>query len=261
MENMKTLKNIFRIHPLTYLLIIISVLSGRFKIISLYLLIIVFHELGHLLLGLLFNWKIDKVYIYPLGGLTKFNDRINKPLIEELIVTITGPIFQIIITYFLKDYDTNVLLFSNTILVFNLLPIVPLDGGKLLNILLFVIKPIKKSLRYTIIVSYLTYIVLLLFILKIKSLFFLIVVLFLIFKIFEESKKNKYYCDKYLLEKYLYTIKYRKNIIIDNIKKIYKYKNNYVIINNKLYSEKEYIRSSNNLKKNCNESRKMVYYH
>ena len=159
MENMKTMKNIFKIHSLTYLLIIISILSGRFKTIYLYLSLIVFHELGHLLMGLLFNWKIDKIYIYPLGGLTKFNERLNRPFIEEMFVTIMGPIFQIILSIFINKYDNNIMFYSNILLTFNLLPIIPLDGGKLLNILFFLFKPIKKSLKYIIMFSYLTYFV------------------------------------------------------------------------------------------------------
>ena len=248
MDNMKIMKNIFKIHPLTYLLIIISILSGRFKIISLYMLIIIFHELGHLSMGVLFNWKVDKIYIYPLGGLTKFNDLINRPLIEELLVTIMGPIFQIIITCFLKKYDQNIVLFSNTLLVFNLLPIVPLDGGKLLNILLYSFSPIKKSIDIAIKISYFFYILLFINILNTKSMFFIFIFFLLIFKIHEESKRKKYYLDKYILEKYLYTIKYKSNIIINNIKKVYKYKNNYIKLNNKLYSEKEYLEILNNKK-------------
>ena len=73
--------SIFKIHPLTYLLIFISLLSGKFKIIISFLLLIVFHELGHFLMAKVFNWKIDKIYIYPLGGITRFNDKINKPFI------------------------------------------------------------------------------------------------------------------------------------------------------------------------------------
>ena len=257
MENMKIMKNIFKIHPLTYLLIIISLLSGRFKTISLYLLLIIIHELGHLLIGVFFNWKIDKIYIYPLGGLTKFKEKINKPFIEELLVNIMGPLFQIIFTLIIKRYDKNILLFSNSLLAFNLLPIIPLDGGKLLNIFLFLFKPIKKSIKYIIILSHVTYFVLLFYIIRINSLFFLIIFISLIFKIIEESKKNMFYFNKYLLEKYLYVFKYKKNIIIDDINQIYKYKNNFIKINNKLYNEKEYV----TIKNNCNESRKMVYYH
>ena len=235
------MKSIFKVHTLTYFLIIISLLSGKFKIISLYLLIILVHELGHLLTAILFNWKIDKIYIYPLGGITKFNDRMNKPLLEELLVTLMGPVFQVVFTNFVKDLDLNILLFSNTLLLFNLLPIVPLDGGRLLNILFFYFKPIKKSIKTMIKISYITYFIMLLYVIRIKSFFFLLVIFLLIFKIHDESKRGNYYFDIYLLEKYLYVIKYKRNSIIPSIKNIYKYRNNYIKIGNKLYNEKDYI--------------------
>ena len=245
------MKNIFKIHPLTYLLILICSLSGRFKIIILYMSLIIFHELGHMLTGLLFNWKIDKIYIYPLGGLTKFNDRVNRPLSQELLVTIAGPIFQVILSIIIKKYDNNILLYSNYLLFFNLLPIVPLDGGRIISIIFFLFKPLKKSLNLIIKISYLSYFVLLFFLIKNHSLFFLLVVFFLIFKINSESIKKDYYYDKYLLEKYLFIIKYRRNQIIYNIKNVYKYRNNYIKVNNRLYSEQEYIRKIINTKNNC----------
>ena len=96
MESLKTIRNIFKIDFLTYIFIIISFLTGQFKTIIIYMLLIIIHELGHFLAAKLFNWKVDKIYIYPLGGVTKFNENINKPLIEEFLITIMGPIFQII---------------------------------------------------------------------------------------------------------------------------------------------------------------------
>ena len=64
--------------------------------------LIVFHEFGHFLTAKQFNWNIDGIYIYPLGGITKFNTDINKPIVEELLVTLMGPIFQIVLFLFKK---------------------------------------------------------------------------------------------------------------------------------------------------------------
>ena len=207
-----------------------------------------FHELGHFLTAKIFNWKLDKIYIYPLGGLTKFNDKINKPVIEELLVNIMGPIFQIIITIFLKNIDSNILFFSNSLLVFNLLPIVPLDGGKLLNIIISIFKPFRKSMYLVIYISYLSYFLLLLFIIRIHSLFFTAIFFLLLFKIIEENKKISYYYNKFILERYLFTYKFKKVVVIDNIKNMFKYKKNIIMDNNTLYNEKDYL---NKIKSNC----------
>ena len=41
--------------------------------------LIIVHEFGHLLMAKHYKWNTDKIYIYPLGGITKFDVIINKP--------------------------------------------------------------------------------------------------------------------------------------------------------------------------------------
>ena len=232
--------SIFKIHPLTYLLIFISLLSGKFKIIISFLLLIVFHELGHFLMAKVFNWKIDKIYIYPLGGITRFNDKINKPFIEELLVAIMGPIFQTVLTILLCRID-NIINISKTLLIFNLLPIVPLDGGRIFNISLSLIKPYKKSMIYTIKISYIVYLFLFVISINFNSYFFVLIIFLLVFKINDERKSINYLFNRFIIERYLESNKYKRSIIINKLKDIYKYKNNIIKKDNRLYQEKEYI--------------------
>ncbi len=212
---------------------------GFFKKSLLYLLLIIVHELGHFLTGKLFNWEVDKIYIYPLGGITKFNTSINKPMKEELMVTIMGPVFQIIFYCLIKDLDNSLGYFNLLLLTFNLLPVVPLDGSKLLNILLSTRISFKKVLNILQVISLLIYpLIVIFFSYKINSLFMLTVSFLLIFKILEEGKNIKYIINKFLLERYLKRYKFKKDIIVKNIASFYKYKNN-IIINNKIMNEKE----------------------
>ena len=78
----------------------------------------------------------------------------------EFLILIAGPLFQNIayfILIYLFPYDKElILIYHISLLVFNLLPIYPLDGGKLVNILLSSKLSFKKSLSVTLIISYLT---------------------------------------------------------------------------------------------------------
>ena len=38
--------------------------------------------------------KIDEIYIYPLGGISKFNMDLNISIKKELLILINGPLFQ-----------------------------------------------------------------------------------------------------------------------------------------------------------------------
>ena len=243
MEKLKTIKSIFNIHPLTYLFVILGFMFGFFKRIILYMFIIICHELGHLFVALLFHWNVGKVYIYPLGGITKFNDVVNKPFYQELLVTVFGPLIQIVVTIYLSKYDCSIKYFSNALLFFNLLPIVPLDGGRLVFILINKIFPLKKCIKYIIMLSfYIYFLFLYYFMFKYNSLFFLVTFIFLIFKIFDEKRELKYYFDKFLLERYMYSFKFKTSVVIDNICRMYKYKNNLFLKNNLIYNEKEILK-------------------
>lgn len=202
--------------------------------------LIIFHEFGHFIVAKLFKYKIDKIYIYPLGGIIKFNDYINRKSYQELLVTLAGPLFQIILSLFVVKYDKDIVDFSNILLLFNLLPIVPLDGSKILSCFLYLIIPYKKSLTISINISFL-FIFLSSFYLFNNYYSFIIILslLLLLLKIFDEKKLIKYSFDKFLLERYLYYFRFRKTKVIKNIKDMYKYRNNIFIINNKLFSEKE----------------------
>ncbi len=211
--------------------------------------IIFIHELGHLLTARYFNWKIDKIYIYPLGGITKINDKINKPLKEEIIIVLMGPIFQMIYYYVLiKMGVQDILLFNLILLLFNLLPIYPLDGGKILNLVFSFFLSYKLSYKITFFFSFLFYIILVLFSLfYFHSLFFIIVIFFLIFKIIDEYSKKDYYFSKFLLERYLNNYRFKKIKFIKGINSMQRDKTHFFKKNNQVITEKEFLREHFNI--------------
>jgi len=89
-----------KIHPLFYIVAFITIITGFFKEFSYIMLIILVHELGHILTSIYFKWKIDRIMILPFGGITIFNEKINKPLKEELLIALSGPIIQLIVFSF-----------------------------------------------------------------------------------------------------------------------------------------------------------------
>ena len=136
-----------------YLTAFICMVTGNFKVFLFFSCIIIVHEFGHVVAAIYYKWKIEKIILLPFGALTVFSEKINRPLKEEFIILIFGPLFQIVFTIFFIN-DRNIVNYSNLILMFNLLPIYPLDGSKLLNIILNKLISFKKSHLITIYISF-----------------------------------------------------------------------------------------------------------
>ena len=226
-------------------------MCGLFKNIIYFTTIIFVHELGHFLMAKLLRWKVDKIYFYPYGGYSKFNDDLNKPKWEELLIMIMGPLVQILYFMIIKNYLTiNELSIFKTyhysILFFNLIPIYPLDGGKLLNILLNYFFSFRKSFKLAIIISYIIFALgcLYLWISHISiSLSFVLVLTNLICKLTEELRKEKFYFHKFLLERYLNNYNFSKLKIIEKENQMKRDYKHLFFISGKYYSEREKLKN------------------
>ena len=194
------MKNIFRIHPLTYITALIFILIGYFKFYISFMLVLLIHELGHITMSLIFKWHIKQIIILPLGLLLKFEDNLNKPLIEEFIISISGIIFQMIFIMFI--HNNYLVLSSNIILLFNILPIYPLDGSKVINILLNVITNFKTSYFLTLLISFITLILIISLSIIIKSLILILSFIPLLINLLDLIINRDSVFIKFLLETY-----------------------------------------------------------
>ena len=129
------------IHPFFLLPVILSLLfkSDTYTFVS--LLALLLHETGHLFCASAFHLKVSEIEIGPFGGIISVDStRITKA--KQIILSLSGPLFSLLgyifsyfmilnaspFTYLYLDFlRINLLLF-----LFNLLPVLPLDGGQLL---------------------------------------------------------------------------------------------------------------------------------
>lgn len=229
------MKNIFKIHPLTYVVILIAYLTGNFKSTMAFMLIIIVHEFGHLLSALIFKWKIKEVVILPFGGITIFNEILNKPIYQEAIIASMGPLFQLIFTLFVNN--SMIKNYSFLILIINLIPIYPLDGSKLLNLFLNKIFPFKLSHKITIYLSLLLVDFCLFFSAFNRQLIYALFAILIIFKLKEEISNHELIYEKFLYERFLYDFKFENVKIIKNINDFYKDHYHYLKKDDKIVEE------------------------
>lgn len=196
------------------------------------------------------GFEVDNIIIYPFGGLTIYESKINTNIIKELLVCISGPLIQIIfmlIVYLLKDFiaDTTYFKFfliNKYLLMFNLLPIVPLDGGRLLNLVFDSFIPYRKSLIISSFISVILSICFSIFFLINKD--YLIFALFLItfFNVYNEIKSINTKQNKFLLERYLFTFNYNEGKTLLSANDILRNKKHKILRDNYIYTEKNYLK-------------------
>lgn len=240
---MKNILNKIYFHPIFLITLFIFISIGYFRFISYFMLLIIVHELGHIFISLIFKWNIDKIIILPFGGLTKYNEIINRPLIEEFLIAVAGIIFQTIFFLLVKDYISykyfNII--NYFIIIFNLIPIYPLDGSKILNIFFNKITSYKNSLLLTVIISYIFIIVLSLLFFKVNK----IVTFILIFLLLEANKlykERKELFNKFLLERYLKEFKFKNKKTINNVEKMKKDYRHLFYIDGKYLTESYFLK-------------------
>jgi stage IV sporulation protein FB len=216
--------------------LLISLVTGLFKELITFLFIIIIHEIGHICASILFKWRIDKVSIMPFGCITIFRELINKPLVEEFIILIMGPLFQFIDYLIFKDITPYFNYYNYGLFIFNMLPIYPLDGYKLYSIILNKIIPFKYTLKIMLIISILS---LTLFIKK--DLIYIVILLLLLNGIIKEARNINFIYNKFLYERYRYNLYLKKRKIIKNINNMYKDKIHLIQTKDGLVTEKYFL--------------------
>ena len=233
------MKNIFKIHPFTYIIALIFILIGYFKFYLSFMLVLFIHELGHITLSLIFKWHIKSIILLPLGLLLKFEDNLNKSLIEEFIISISGIVFQLVFITFIHNY--YLVISSNIILIFNILPIYPLDGSKVINIVLNKITNFKTSYFLTLLLSFITIIILISLSIINRTLIFMISFIPLLINLIELLTNKDNIFIKFLLERYLYNINFKKTKYINSIKYMKRDYKHYIVFENRIDSEKIFL--------------------
>ena len=181
------------------------------------------HECSHLFAGLLLKMKVKQVTLLPVGlsiefGLTKrdYNEKIlksNRLEIKRIIIAMAGPLVNILIMLFIlfMKPTTNLsmmIMYSNLLIaIFNLLPIYPLDGGRILkSILSLLVNKVNATIYMNKISNIVLFLITFLFsilIYDLKNIALLVILIYLWYIVLKENKIYKMKVKIYQMLKYL----------------------------------------------------------
>ncbi|WP_438444316.1 M50 family metallopeptidase [Gorillibacterium sp. sgz5001074] len=153
----------YRLHPLFVLLMLASVLTGYFAEMMTLFGVVTIHELGHVAAAKSFGWRVRQVQLLPFGGVAEVDESANVPAREEFVVALCGPLQNAWMAAFAWGMKLagwgdpaywDYFLQANVMIgLFNLLPALPLDGGKLLQSLLSYMMPYHRTLSFMTVLS------------------------------------------------------------------------------------------------------------
>ena len=152
-----------QIHPLLWIVLAGSVLTGFILEMLVLFGVVIIHELGHVAAASSFRWRVKAIRLLPFGGVAEVEENGNMPAWQELLVVLAGPAQNLLmvlvamlcrsIGWWSVGWSEYFIEVNLLIGLFNLLPILPLDGGKLLQTILSIWMPYYQTLHATFTVS------------------------------------------------------------------------------------------------------------
>lgn len=118
-----------------FIFAIIFYCTKQIKIYTILMVFALIHEIGHLIAGLLLGLKVKNITIMPFGVSVNFEDYSNKYIIKKIIIATAGPLVNLVIVILgmYNNWNEDVIYANALIGMFNLIPLYPLDGGRILK--------------------------------------------------------------------------------------------------------------------------------
>lgn len=194
-----------------FIAILIFLLTEQLNIYIVFMLFAIIHELGHVLTGIILGFKPKNIEVLPIGisacfymQCDDYNKKINyanRFVLKKVIISCAGPITNFIIAIIFYFFDFSIfnisrefIIYTNLIIgIFNLIPIYPLDGGRIIKNILHIKIGLKESYKYTKIIANLSIIILTIFssmaILYLKNISIVLILIYLWGIVIIQNKK------------------------------------------------------------------------
>lgn len=156
-----------------FLFLFLFLLTSQLEMYLLLMLFAIIHELGHLAAGLILKFKPEEIKLTPVGLQIQFKvsdeeyklNNVKSYTIKKAIIALAGPLTNFIIATIMiaiaqiniglqYTYMFSLIVYSNLLIaMFNLIPIYPMDGGRVVKEILSIILGKTKAYKITYMIS------------------------------------------------------------------------------------------------------------
>ncbi len=181
-----------KIHLYLFVVMAYFFYQGKLTLFGLYYLSAFVHETAHIVVSLLMGVDVKEVVLGPFGVNAKMSGKVS--LGKELWISLAGPLLSFFL--FLTAREEFIRKVNLLIAFFNLLPIYPLDGGRIQKVVLSMILGKNRGEKISKKVSFIFLIVFILFSIMISirfaNIYFIFFALYLFLLYAKEEKKERF---------------------------------------------------------------------
>lgn len=152
-----------QINSFLCIVFIICFLFGYTENIVISFIVVLLHEGVHVFVARLLGYNIENIEVFPFGGVARIKENIAINPLHEILIAAAGPIFNLVVVFVIYNSmkilciaheGLSSFMYANlTIGLFNLVPIIPLDGGRIIRAYLAYFIGFKRAIKIVVIIS------------------------------------------------------------------------------------------------------------
>lgn len=219
--------NKFKITPTLIITLLFILFSPYQKNIIGILIVLFIHELGHIIIALIFKIEINRISLTGFGFIMDSSEA--SLFYKNIMFYFAGILFNLISLLFLNN---ELQYYAKILIIINIIPIFPLDGYQIIKTILSYFIPYKLTIKIVNILNVILLVFITIFLLPRFDYLCIINLCYLWFIEILNIKNQYIEYEKFLLKKYLYPNKFKiKKVKFINNRWNYLYKYHYAISN------------------------------